>query len=893
MNITLKDIEKNIKPLGGKTSYNREFVFDLLTAYGRSQGNITRLRNGQLNVADDPDNEVAQKNVVYFKPSITANTENLYLVIDDLKSSPTVVRYNTRFVVVTDFQNLLAIDTKTSETLDIKIRDIDKHFAFFLPWAGMEKTQYISENHADVKAAEKMAKLFDSLVKHNGYKTASDWHTLNTFFTRLLFCFFAEDVNIFKKNQFTNAIASYTQKDGSDLRVFLTDLFKSLDDEKKGKYPSHFSEFPYVNGRLFRESTLIPEFNKESRDLLVESSSKLDWSGINPDIFGSMFQAVVRPGKRTGLGQHYTSVPNIMKTIEPLFLNELKEELDEAYNDKRKLKRLLDRISKIKVFDPACGSGNFLVIAYKELRKLEHAILERMGELSKGTQQVLFGSSIDIKNFFGIEIDDFACEVAILSLWIVKHQMNIEFAQKFGIEIPLIPLKEAGNIVHGNAARISWQDVCPNNGTDEIYLIGNPPYLGSKLQDKQQKEDFLLAFPDRSIAKTLDYISIWFLKGSDYIHKCNSKLAFVSTNSVCQGEQVSLIWQHVFDLGLEIGFAYTSFKWGNLAKGNAGVICIIVSLRNTSTDKKYLFADGISLEVKNINPYLVNSSNNLAIPRRSIQISNLPKMEFGNMALDGGNLLLSDSEKIMLARENPGIEKFIRPIVGSREYINNLKRWCLWISDKDLAEALSFQEIKERVERTKLFRLKSTDTGTKKHAVKAHQFREMKESRSVTLIVPKVSSERRRYIPIGYVDRNTIISDLSFAIYDAEPWVFGVLTSRMHMAWIRAVAGRLKTDIRYSLFIVYNNFPLPFLGAEGEQIIEQKAFEVLDVREKYPEKPLAKLYDPDNMPEDLLIAHQQLDEAVDSLYRRKPFANDEERLAYLFNLYEEIINKEQ
>ena len=459
MSITLKDIENNVKPLGNQVSYNKDFIFDLLAAYGRSQGNITRLRNGQLNIADDSVNEVAQKDVVYFKPSVQINSENLYLVIDDLKSSLTVVRYNTRFIIVTDYQYLLAVDIKTGETLDIKIRDIDKHYAFFLPWAGMEKAQFIAENHADAKAAEKMAKLFDSLVKYNGYKTASDWHTLNTFFTRILFCFFAEDVDIFKKNQFTNAIISCTQKDGSDLRIFLVDLFKSLDDEKKEKYPDQFSEFPYVNGRLFRESTLIPEFNKESRDLLIDLSSKLDWSGINPDIFGSMFQAVVRPGTRTGLGQHYTSVPNIMKAIEPLFLNELREELNEAYSDKKKLKRLLDRMNKIKVFDPACGSGNFLIIAYKELRKLEHAILERIGELSEGTQQVLFGSNIDIKNFYGIEIDEFACKVAILSLWIAKHQMNIEFAEKFGIEIPLIPLKEAGNIFHYNANRIDWNTV--------------------------------------------------------------------------------------------------------------------------------------------------------------------------------------------------------------------------------------------------------------------------------------------------------------------------------------------------------------------------------------------------------------------------------------------------
>ncbi len=892
MSTTLKDIEKNIKSLGGKSSYNIDFIFDLLTAYGRSEGNITRLRNGQLNVADNPNNEVAQKNVVYFKPSVHTNSENLYVVIDDLKSSPTVVRYSTRFIIVTDYINLLAVDTKTGESLDIKIRDIDKHYAFFLPWAGMEKAQFISENHADVKAAEKMAKLFDSLVRHNGYRTANDWHTLNTFFTRLLFCFFSEDVNIFNKNQFTNAIASYTQKDGSDLRIFLTDLFKSLDDERKEKYPSHFSEFPYVNGRLFRESTLIPEFNKESRDLLIESSSKLDWSGINPDIFGSMFQAVVRPGKRTGLGQHYTSVPNIMKTIEPLFLNELKEEFDEAYNDKKKLKRLLDRISKIKIFDPACGSGNFLIIAYKELRKLEHAILERMGELSKGTQQVLFGSSIDIKNFYGIEIDDFACEVAVLSLWIAKHQMNIEFAAKFGIEIPLIPLKEAGNIIHGNAACISWQDVCPNNG-EEIYLIGNPPYVGAKLQNVSQKDDFKYVFEEEEYSKNLDYIALWFIKGSRYIAGTQAQLAFVSTNSVSQGEHVSLMFPKIFELNLEIGFAYTSFKWENNAKHNAGVTVVVIGLRNKSTKPKYLYSNGVQINAKNINGYLTDGRSDIYVERKEHSISGLPAMLFGSMPRDGGHLILTPEEREQLVSDSPNAEQFIKHYLGAAEYIRGFDRYCLWITDSQADQAIKIAGIKQRLEKVTTNRAASNAKSTRDYANRPWRFVQISYKPTPSIIVPRVSSERRTYIPIGYLDKNTVISDLGFAIYDAKLYIFGLISSRMHMTWTRAIAGRLKTDFRYSSAIVYNNFPVPPISDEMNSMIEEKVLAVLDSRENHSEKTLSQMYDPDKMPYDLRLAHQELDNVVDSLYRKKPFANDEERLAYLFNLYEEMINKEQ
>lgn len=411
MRTNLKDIEEKVKLLGNQLSYDKEFIFDLLSVYGRSASNITRLRSGQLNIADDKENEIAQKNVVYFMPA----HKDIYAVIDDLKSSPTVVRYGTRFVIVTDYQHLLAVDTKTNETLDIAIRDIDKHYTFFLPWAGMEKAQFITENHADVKAAEKMAKLFDVLVNHNGYTTPLEWHTLTTFFTRLLFCFFAEDTNIFKKSQFSHAIASFTQEDGSDLKLFLKVLFASLDDADKEGYPAHLAEFPYVNGQLFKDFSQIPNFNKEARKLLIESASKLDWSEINPDIFGSMFQAVVLPGERTSLGQHYTSVPNIMKTIEPLFLDELKAEFDKNYDDIARLEKLLNRMGAIKVFDPACGSGNFLIIAYKELRRLEHAILERQSEL-RPHQITMLGSRINIENFYGIEIDDFPHEVAILSL---------------------------------------------------------------------------------------------------------------------------------------------------------------------------------------------------------------------------------------------------------------------------------------------------------------------------------------------------------------------------------------------------------------------------------------------------------------------------------------------
>lgn len=528
--LNLRAVEERVAPLGGRESYDREFIFDLLLAYGKPQGNVTRLRNGSLSVAHDKATEVAQKSTVYFKET----TDDPLAVIDELKSSPAVVRYRTRFVIVTDYKELLAVDTKTGENLMIPIRDIDQHFTFFLPWAGMEKAQYVKEAHADVKAAERMGKLFDELLAANPGlpEQPHGRHALNIFFTRLLFCFFAEDTGIFTENQFTQAVGSHTQADGSDLADFLTDLFAALDTEDPLRKPSHLAGFPYVNGRLFtmKPDHVVPAFTKKARDLLIESGA-LIWREINPDIFGSMFQAVVNPEERSDLGQHYTSVPNILKTIEPLFLDGLRAEFDAGFDSVRKLETLLERISEIKVFDPACGSGNFLVIAYKELRKLEHAILERLADLAPKHQVLFAESKINIENFYGIELGDFAAEIAILSLWIAKHQMNTEFKEKFNVSIPLIPLKETGQIQQGNATRIDWNRVCPNDAGAEIYLIGNPPYAGSKTQTRDQKADYEFVFGQRPYSKNLDYIALWFVKGADYIDGTRAELAFVTRYS--------------------------------------------------------------------------------------------------------------------------------------------------------------------------------------------------------------------------------------------------------------------------------------------------------------------------------------------------------------------------
>lgn len=917
MAINLKEIEQKIKPLGGRLKYDKEFIFDLLAAFGRAPANITRLRSGQLNIANDKTKEVAQKNTVYFKPT----KDNVYAVIDDLKTNPTVVRYSTRFVIVTDFKKLLAIDTKTNEPLDINIRDIDKHYAFFLPWAGMEKSQFVNENHADVKAAEKMAKLFDELIACNGFTTPLEWHSLTVFFTRILFCFFAEDTGIFKENQFANIIR-LSQDDGVDLHEIFNELFHSLNAEDKTNFPEHFASFPYVNGNLFGSYNQIPMFNARSRKIMIECSDGLDWSDINPDIFGSMFQAVVRPGQRAGLGQHYTSVPNIMKTIDPLFLDDLKEEFTKYYENPKKLVQLLKRISNIKVFDPACGSGNFLIIAYKELRRLENAIWMRF--LDFGLLDVRVATAIKLENFYGIEIDDFAYEIAILSLIIAKHQMNIEFNKQFKTDLQLVPIKDSANIIKGNATRIDWNTVCPNRQHivsdstikeqtslipneneqprlltdevtkqiewDEIYLIGNPPYQGSKLQNANQKADYKYVFKDEPYSKNLDYIALWFIKGAHYIANTKAELAFVTTNSVAQGEHVGLMFPKIFKLGLEIGFAYTSFKWENNAKHNAGVIVAIISLRRRSDKSKYIYTDGVIIEAKNINGYLVNG-NDVFIGRRSPSISGLPDMKFGNMPLDGGNLTFTQSEYDFVINQNPEAKILFRRFQGAEEYINAKYRYCLWVDNHEKEQIVDgISLLSERVEATRRFRLSSKDKGTRRKASDPYRFREMHTGKN-NIIIPRVSSERRVYLPIGYVDG--VISDSALAIYNAPLFVLGIISSIMHMVWFRHVAGYLGTSFRYSKDIVYNNFPIHPLTEKDKITIEEKVYKVLDVRENHSEKTLADLYDPDKMPDDLRLAHQQLDEVVDCIYRKKPFNSNEERLAHLFDLYEQMTANER
>ena len=898
MNIV--QIEEAVKNLVTNTESGdlsqSEFIYELLLAYGHRKQSVTRLRTGERNLARDEANTVFWKRHLYFKVETSAE---LHGVIDAMRKEARTARHKIRFVIATDFKLLLAIDTKTGDTLDIEFKDLAKKFDFFLPWAGMEKAVYQGENPADVKAAEKLAKLFDEIKADNFNATTvndpAKLHELNVFLSRLLFCFFAEDTKIFADNQFSDAIASHTSDDGSDLADYLKRLFTVLNqaESERPGLPDYLSSFPYVNGGLFKDDIQIPAFSRKSRKILVECGAELDWSDINPDIFGSMFQAVVHTEQRSNMGQHYTSVPNIMKVIEPLFLNDLYEELDKHQDNQKKLLELQQRIGRIKIFDPACGSGNFLIIAYKELRKLEVEILKRLQELEfeKSGQMFKPFSVIQLSQFYGIEIDDFAHEVAILSLWLTEHQMNVAFKDEFGETLPLLPLKNGGHIIHGNSLRINWERVLKSDENNEVFIIGNPPYLGSHVQTDEQKAD--LKALDSTLGR-IDFISGWFYKAGRLIQTNeNCSCSFVSTNSIAQGEQVSILWSLLYSFGLAIKFAHQSFKWTNNAKSNASVIVVIIGLEHRrKKSRKFIFNENMTKEVMSITPYLTEGKEKY-ISKLTNPIANIPNLTRGSEAVDDGIYLFSKEEKNALISLEPRAVNFFKRTTGSFEFLNGKEQWCLWFDQENLNNLMTVPEFRKRIEAVRAFRLSSKKKATKDKAETPHLYTSIRHVNSPSILVPRVSSENRDYVPFGFLNKDYIVKDSAYAIYDATPEIFSLISSRMHMVWLKTFAGRLKSDMRYSSNLVYNTFPFPILTQAQRELLIASALDILNVRETFPDKTLSQLYSASDMPEALRDAHQRNDELVESIYRKKPFESDEERLEYLFNLYEKMIEEEK
>lgn len=897
MSINQTQLYDSLQALTQQPDAKDEFIYGFLDAYGFAKSTITQVRNGGARNVAKVAGDVALKGQLYFR-AISAD-ENVHEAAESLKNSDVIKTQKIRFVIATNFIELVAYDLKADERMETPFTELHQRYTFFLPLAGLEKSYTHAESVADVKAAEKMGRLFDLIRERNQISTAEEVHALNVFLTRLLFCFFAEDTGIFEKNQFTDAIKSTTREDGEDLAEFLGKLFAALNEPEKNSLrqsmPKHLSDFPYVNGGLFEKQTQIPVFGAKSRRLLLECST-LDWSQINPDIFGSMFQAVIDEDQRGTLGQHYTSVSNIMKVIKPLFLDKLYSELERSRSNAKKLQALLERVSSIKVFDPACGSGNFLIIAYKELRRFEMEVFRALNEVSQ--QNVIFMTGVKLSQFYGIEIDDFAHEIALLSLWLAEHQMHQEFQAAFGHVEPMLPLKASGNIICGNSLLLDWSEVCPSVDAigipHEVYLCGNPPFLGYKYRAPQQNEDMDFVFKGFDKHRFLDYVACWFWRTAKYMISDSIEAAFVSTNSISQGEQVGMLWPSIIERGIRIKFAYETFPWKNSAKGNAAVHVTIIGLtRNIDMAKIFHFNKGEMLvtEHHNVNPYLVGASNIVVSSHNSPLFGQIP-MSSGSYLRDGGALVLSSMEKDELLAEHPIARKWVRLLVGAEDMLNGKQRWCLWLEGENLKDLKEIPAIAERLKNVEASRLASSKVATQRQAETPHLFSEVRQPKNGSyLLIPTVSSERRKYVPIAFFNANDVVVAPNFIVPNATAYEFGILTSEIHNDWMRTVGGRLKSDYRYSATLVYNTFPWPEVTESQRKEIEALAEDVLMARENYPDKSLAYLYDPDFMPDDLKAAHKALDEAVERLYRRTPFRDASERLEHLFARYEKLIEQ--
>ena len=721
-------------------------------------------------------------------------------------------------------------------------------------------------------------------------------HDLEVYLVRLLFCMFADDTGIFNnKGIFWEYIDLHTKENGSDLAMHIASIFHILNtsNEKRLKnLDENLAQFPYVNGKLFEETVKPATFDKPMREMLLKACA-FDWGKISPAIFGSMFQAVMNQTERRNLGAHYTSEKNIQKLIKPLFLDDLYTEFEKAKGSKGKLETLHKKIANLHFLDPACGCGNFLIITYRELRDLEILILL---ELNKSGQLVTDISSIiqvDVDQFAGIEYDEFAVRVAEVAMWLIDHQMNVKVSNEFGQYFVRLPLKKSAKIVHGNSLRIDWESVVAKEKLN--FILGNPPFVGSKMMNETQRDDLLGIFNDAKGAGVMDYVSAWYVKAAELIQNSNIQVAFVSTNSISQGEQVGILWNVLFnEYKIKIHFAHRTFKWANEARKNAAVYCIIIGFANFDIAEKRIFeyedikGEPLEIQAKNINPYLVNGTDT-TIQRRQNPLSNIPSIGIGNKPIDGGNYLFTTPEKEDFIKIEPQSAKWFRKWVGSDEFINNRERWCLWLGDCPPNELKQMPQALKRVEAVKKVRLESQSIPTQKLAQTPTRFHVENIPSGEYLIVPKVSSERRKYIPIGFSDSNTLSSDLLFVVSNSSLYHFGILTSEMHMTWVRYVCGRLKSDFRYSKDIVYNNYPFPEnVSDKQKQKVEIAAQKVLDTRAKYPDSSLADLYDPLTMPPDLVKAHQTLDKAVDLCYRPQPFVSELNRIEYLFSLYEAI-----
>lgn len=903
------EIEAAVSDLILQPFDGEEFPFAFLRAFGNKKTTIKRLQSGESNKSDV--GGVLQSNNIHI--AVVQSSDNVSNMLSELRSSRATTTSKARYILATNGIDVEAEDLETGETIACSYYNLPDHFGFFLPLAGITTIKQIRDSSFDIRATGRLNRLYVELLKDNPeWGKAERRHEMNHFMSRLIFCFFAEDTGIFSGSSlFTKTVEQMSTRDASNVDEIINKIFIAMNtktvDRAKVNLPRWADVFPYVNGGLFSGEIEVPKFSKIARSYFLHIGN-LDWTKINPDIFGSMIQAVADDEERGQLGMHYTSVPNILKALNPLFLDSLREELEAAGTNQRMLLNLRKRLTKIRVFDPACGSGNFLVIAYKQMREIENTINDLRGEHGRK-------SDIPLTNFRGIELRDFSAEIARLALIIAEFQCDVIYR---GIQLALsefLPLSSENWITCGNALQLDWLSVCPPTGTNvnftgdnllaeplnqsevifeneggEIYICGNPPYLGSRWQSKQQKYEMQEIFNDHTKDwRSLDYVAAWFFKAANYGKYAKADSAFVATNSISQGQQVSILWPLIFKTGHEITFAHTSFKWANLASKNAGVTVVIIGISGQPKKTRKLFSitdDGSVLvkETHNINPYLVEGSN-VMISKNSTPSIELSRMSFGNMPLDGGNLLFTREELDDLHLTPEEYKKFIRRIYGSTEFIRGIERYCLWITDELYDEAIKNPYIYQCVKKVRSMRLASKDKSTNKMAERSHQMREMNHGLKHTIIVPSVSSERRTYLPVGLLPGDSVVSNLAFAIFDAPLWHIAIIASRLHLVWIANVCGKMKTDFRYSNTLGWNTFPLPKLTEKNKADLVQCAEDILLAREEHFPATIADLYDPENMPDNLREAHERNDEVIERIYIGRRFRNDTERLEKLFDLY--------
>ena len=903
------EIEEAISELAEQAFDAASFPYAFLEAFGNKATTIQRLKTGSTNKSDL--GGVLQTNNIHIAVCAEGKVND---TLQALNASPATARAKAKFTLATDGITLEAKDLSADEIVVCDYADFPNHFGFFLPLAGITTVKQIRENSFDIRATSRLNRLYVELLRGNPeWGTAARRHDMNHFMARLIFCFFAEDTEIFNQTHlFTGTLDQMSERDASNTHEVIGEIFRAMNtkttDRQKQNIRPWANKFPYVNGGLFSGSTEVPLFSKLARSYLVHVGS-LDWKQINPDIFGSMIQAVADDEERGALGMHYTSVPNILKVLNPLFLDDLREQLTVAGDNARKLLNLRNRLTKIRVFDPACGSGNFLVIAYKQMREIEAKINERRGEKDRPTD-------IPLTNFRGIELRDFSAEIARLALVIAEYQCDLIYRGYKLAMADFLPLDSENWITCGNALRVDWLSVCPPTGTGvkfiaddlfgtpldqaqidfdneggETYICGNPPYVWTNEQTIDQKKDLERIFSDSTRSwKSLNYVSAWFKKAADYGCVVNSSSAFVSINTICQGQQLPILWPIIFDLGCEIFFAHTSFKWKNLAAKNAGVTVVIVGITNNKPQKKQIYCideNGKSSkrQVDNINAYLIEGTN-IIVKGASNPIGDKEKMFWGNKPTDGGNFIFDEADKEGLERNHPEIKKYIRKYYGSHELIHAQPRYCFWVTDDDRGDAEKNIELKRRIEGVKEMRASSKAKSTRDAAAYPHRFRQIQDVAKIhSIVVPAISSESRYGFPVDLLPNDAIISSRNFVLYDAALWNFSLIASQLHLAWLSTVCGRLEMRYSYSNTIGWNSFPVPKLTETNKTDLTRCAEDILLAREVHFPATIADLYKPENMPDNLRAAHERNDEVLERIYIGRRFRNDTERLERLFELY--------